>query len=352
MKIGIFLPNWIGDTAMSTPTLRALRTRFGPRAEMVGVLRPYVSEVLAGADLLHDQIFFHPRATVPSQRPLAVARELRRRKLDMVVLLTNSFRSAAMARFSGAPVRAGFVRNGRGLLLTHKLYFPRLGLRRLPVSAMDNYLQIAYVLGCEPQLPRVELATLPYDEAAADAVWSKCHLPHGRQVVVLNSGGAYGSTKLWPSEHFASLARRIVDELKLAVLVTCGPAEREIARRIVRQADHPRVVSLADESVSIGLTKACVRRSRLLVTTDSGPRFFAVAFGVPLVTLFGPTHQGWSQTHDPNEICLQRDMPCGPCGRRTCPLGHHDCMRSLGVDTVYRAVVAQLARQSGGMHAA
>ena len=144
---------------------------------------------------------------------------------------------------------------------------------------------------------------------------------------------------------------RIVAEQHLSVLVTCGPKERDVARRIVRLADHPRVVSLADEPISIGLTKACVRRSRLMVTTDSGPRFFAVAFDVPLVTLFGPTHMGWSQTHDPGEICLQRSMPCGPCARRNCPLGHHDCMRLLSVEQVHAAVLAQLERRRN-VHAA
>ncbi len=342
MKIGIFLPNWIGDTAMCTPTLRALRRYYGPEAEMIGVLRPYVSDVLAGTPWLDDLILFHRGSKAPSQGVLAVANEMRRRKVDVVVLLTNSFRAAAMALYSGARQRVGYVRYGRGPLLTHKLYAPRQGFRWIPTSALDAYLRLAYALGCEHESPRIELATLDSDEEAADRAWRKWQLPPADQVVVLNSGGAYGAAKLWPSEQFAALARRIALEQQLAVLISCGPAERQVARRIVELADHPRVVSLADEEISIGLTKACVRRSRLMVTTDSGPRFFASAFDVPLVTLFGPTHMGWSRTHDPREICLQHEVPCGPCGRRVCPLGHHDCMRHLSVERVYRAVLAQL----------
>ena len=131
------------------------------------------------------------------------------------------------------------------------------------------------------------------------------------------------------------------------MLITCGPAERRVAREIVELACHPRVVSCADEALSIGLSKACIRRSRLLVSTDSGPRFFAVAFGLPVITLFGPTEIGWTRTHYRREICLQHAVPCGPCARRTCPLGHHECMRSLSVDRVYAAVLAQLATAAG-----
>ncbi len=29
MRIGVFLPNWIGDVVMATPALRALRQHFG-----------------------------------------------------------------------------------------------------------------------------------------------------------------------------------------------------------------------------------------------------------------------------------------------------------------------------------
>ena len=343
MKIGVFLPNWVGDIAMATPTLRALRGHFGPDAHMVGIVRPRVAEVLAGNNWFDEMIYFHRGAKPPALGMLATTRALRHQRLDTIVLLTNTLRSAIMAYASGAEQRVGFARECRGPLLTHKLYYPRLGLGRLPTPAIDSYLQLAYALGCPWESPRIELATTPGDEEAADAVWQKHRLPSGDQVVVFNSSGAYGPAKLWPSEYFALLARRVVADGEHAVLVTCGPTEREQAQRIVELAGHPRIVSLADEPMSIGLTKACVRRSRLMVSTDSGPRFFAVAFGVPLVTLFGPTDIRWSRTHYAGEICLQHAVPCGPCAQRACPLGHHDCMRLLDVDRVYRAVRAQLA---------
>ena len=58
-------------------------------------------------------------------------------------------------------------------------------------------------------------------------------------------------------------------------------------------------VSLADQTLGIGLTKACIRRAALLITTDSGPRHFAAAFQTPVITLFGPTHVAWTRTHHP-----------------------------------------------------
>jgi heptosyltransferase-2 len=341
LKIGVFIPNWIGDAAMCTPALRALRRKFAGE-ELVGIMRPYVSDVLAGTPWLDRQILFDQRSSDVSQRAWSVFGQMRKERFDTIVLLTNSFRTGLLAWASGARVRIGYVRYSRGLFLTHKLYCPRLGRKRIPTPAVEDYLQVAYALGCERESQRLELATLDADEAAADGVWEKWNLPPGDQVVVLNSSGAYGSAKLWPSEYFAELARRIATTKGLAVLVTCGPHERDVARRIAELADHPRVVNLADEAVSLGLTKACIRRSRLLVTTDSGPRFFGVAFGVPVISLFGPTDVAWTRTHEQGETYLHHAVPCGPCGRRVCPLGHHDCMRELTVERVFAAVSAQL----------
>ena len=195
----------------------------------------------------------------------------------------------------------------------------------------------------------MELATTPADERAADEVWRRLDIPEDRRVVVVNSGAAFGASKLWPTEYFAELARRIGRDFGYTVLVICGPREKDIARQITTLAAHRCVVSLADPrlgesfSLPIGLSKACVRRATLMVTTDSGPRHFAPAFDVPVITLFGPTHISLSETHFAKAIHLQRHVPCGPCMQTVCPLGHHQCMRELSVDEVYQAVQSQLA---------
>ena len=130
------------------------------------------------------------------------------------------------------------------------------------------------------------------------------------------------------------------------MLVLCGPGERGLSRDIARLARHPAIQSLADHTapeadgppLSLGLSKALVRRCDLLVTTDSGPRHFAAAFNRPVVTLFGPTHIAWTETYFPLAVHLQKQVPCGPCQRRVCPAGHHQCMRELLPAEVVAAV--------------
>ena len=108
-------------------------------------------------------------------------------------------------------------------------------------------------------------------------------------------------------------------------------------------------MTLGERELSIGLTKAVVRRLNLLVTTDSGPRHFAAAFGVPVVSLFGPTHIAWTETNFHLATHLQKKLPCGPCQQRTCPEGHHKCMTDLSAAGVFAASQELLARFPSGL---
>ncbi len=342
-RVAVFLPNWVGDAAMATPTLRALRRRFGTGVEMIGVMRPLVEEVLFGTPWIDTVWHYDPTGVDPRLRWFALVRRFRRAAVDLSIHLTNDFGSTLAARLGGARQRVGYARNGRAWLLTTWLDPPRRGRELLPISALDYYLGLAYALGCAKESPRLELATTVRDDEAADRAWAAIGIGSDEAPVIINSSGAFGSAKLWPERHCAALAARIARELGLRVVILCGPAERERAARVAAAASHARVASLAGMPLSIGLSKACVRRARCLVSTDSGPRHFGAAFSVPVVALFGPTDPTWTDTRYPGEVRLANPVPCRPCAQRECPLRHHACMEQLSVDEVYREVARAIA---------
>jgi heptosyltransferase-2 len=346
-RIGVMLPNWVGDAVMATPALRALRRHYGPTAELTGIMNPTVADVLAGTNFVDDVVLYQRRSPARALGLLSVARRLRRRRLDGLLLFTNSFSSAVLGRLSGARRRIGYARYGRGPLLTRALQPPGRRAQLVPVSAVDYYLKLAYAVGCPPESPRLELAVTAADDATADQVLRGLALDAGRPLITFNNGGAYGAAKKWPREHWVGLAQRLVSQTEVSVLVVCGPAERSEAAHIEREAASNRVRSLAMVGPSIGLTKACVAGSCVVVTTDSGVRHFAAAFGVPCVTLFGPSDPRWSHNYHVEERILRVDLPCSPCGRRTCPLHHHRCLRDVTESAVYEAVRSRLDARCG-----
>ena len=343
--IALFLPNWIGDVVMATPAVRVIRTAF-PKARLLAVVKPYVAETLSGCPWF-DRIVVFDRSGLNGPGFWSTVRTLRRERVDAAVLFPNSLRSALLAAAVGCRRVIGFARYGRNLLLTDRLYPARDGKGRLkPSPVIDDYNRLAVTLGTPSPGHRTELFTTPVEESAADEAWSVLGLGRYRRVIGLNPGGAFGAAKHWPTEHFVTAARGFADR-GFGVLVLCGPAEREEANRIAAGANHPAVVSLGIATLTIGLTKACVRRLTLLVTTDSGPRHFAPAFDVPVVTLFGPTHIAWTETYHRAAVHLQVPVDCGPCQKRVCPLGHHRCMTELTPESVVSAAIDLLTREAG-----
>lgn len=268
---------------------------------------------------------------------------LRRMKIDVALMFPNSFRTALVAWLGRCKERIGFDRYLRGGMLTRALTPTRDGSGQIkPSPIIDDYNRLARAAGCVWPGYRMELYTTAADEAAADRVWDKHRLGGRGEVICLNPGAAFGAAKFWPADAFATLAQHLADTRGARVLVLCGPSEREQARRIALLANRPGVQSLADEPLSIGLTKALIRRAALLVTTDSGPRHFAAAFDRPVVTLYGPTFIDWTRTYFGKEINLQEKVPCGPCQLRVCPLDHA-CMKQLSPNKVLAAVERLLA---------
>jgi heptosyltransferase-2 len=352
MKIAVVVPGWIGDAVMATPALRALRSHFRG-AHITGVLKPYVAGVFEGGDWFDEQ-FFSQSAFGPTG-VWAVARELRSRRIDLAVVFANSFRSALTVWLGGCRRRIGYARYGRSSLLTDALPPVRdANGRIMPSPVIDAYNQLAQRAGCPPPSYHMELFTTPPAEIAAERVWQQARLTVFAEVICLNPGAAFGAAKHWPAPYFARLARELAQKRGAGVLVLCGPSERAAARQIACDAGHPAVQALAEyvsptdpggPGISLGLTKACVRRCHLLISTDSGPRHFAAAFGRPVVALFGPTHIAWTDTYYPGEVRLQKQVECGPCQRRVCPLDHR-CMNELRPEEVF-AAACELLEQKG-----
>ncbi len=344
-RILITLPNWVGDVVLATPALRALREGY-PEAHITFLLKPYVRDLLAGSDWADERIYWRGGKNREDRKRsfLGLVADLRRSKFDWVVLLTNSMRSAILATLIGAKRRIGYDRDGRGVLLTDRLVAHRVKGKFVPVSMLRYYGAVADYLGCRPDLSNIELFTEPADETAIDQLFAQHGIRRDRPLVVVNSGAAFGSAKCWPPERFAAVADRLVAERDAQIVVPCGPKELEIIEAIRHDMTRPAVF-LDDPILPLRHLKALIRRADLLLTNDTGPRHFGIAFGVPVVTVFGPTDPVWTETDYPHERHLMAEVDCGPCMERRCTTDHR-CMTRVTADEVFDACAELLREQA------
>lgn len=339
LRVLVVCPSWVGDVVMATPALRLIRSRL--RGSFIGLLvRPGLDEVLAGSDLF-DEI--HVDRARGIMGPKRVAARIRPRRYDAALLLTNSFSTALITRLAFIPRRVGYDRDARGMLLTDRV--PILSRSQHGVAApaserlascvpmVDYYLHAARRLldiGHEPHLepiPTLTLAITPEQDEAALALLAARGVAAHEPFAVLNPG-ANNEAKRWPAARFAALADHLVSTHGLRVLVNGAPNEAELVAQVVNgvpSACRDRVASLtannddagaADGGVTLSSLKGVLKRAKLMVTNDTGPRHIALAFGVPTVSLFGPTDPRWT-TPPESARAIERVLVADP----TLPMG-------------------------------
>jgi len=343
-RLLVVVPNWVGDVVLATPVLAALRGHFAS-ARISFLMRGYVADVVAGAGW-HDEQFFWPqqRGLVRELRVWDLSRRLRQARFDLAVLLTNSFRAALVTRLARVPRRVGYARDGRGWLLSDKLKPLRRDGVFVPSPVTDAYAGIAERIGCSVTDRTLRLTISDEQRRAGTNLLRHYGIGEGELYAVLNPGAAFGAAKCWLPERFAELADRVRQEFQLRSVVVGAPGERDLMRAIADRAAG-ELICCDEPGTTLGSLKLVISGAALLVCNDTGPRHYGNAFGVPTVTIFGPTHQAWTDTAGAREIKIQEQVACGPCQLRRCPIDHR-CMTRVSVERVLGGVRTLLQEQT------
>lgn len=331
-------PNWVGDIVMATPAFECLRSNF-PNAVITACIRPYARGILQDAPWF-DHIVPCQDKNLKGLRQLRAA--LQPLKPDAGILLTNTTHSFLSFKFAGVPDIYGYRRNLRKCFLADGPEPQRDGKKYRPLPMQEYYLELCRYLGLTlPEHPHCRLHLSAELNESGLARLRRWGVEDGDMVVGLNPGASFGSSKCWPAEYFARLAELLQNSLHCKVLLLVGPGEEGIAQRIV-DASRATIINTGTERVDLADLKPLIKRCNLLVTNDTGPRHYAAAFEVPHIVLMGPTNALYTASNLELSKVLQRDLPCVPCHKKTCPLGHHACMREITPESVMTEVHAML----------
>lgn len=331
----------IGDIVHTLPALAAVR-RERPDIHLTWVAERRSAEILRGNPLIDVLVEIDTRAMregglldemVPEiRRQLG---PLRKQEFDVAIDFQGLIKSGIVAKLSGAKTRWGFSRKNlrepaSRLFLNKTVKVPKTTSvieknLRLAESALGPFTSVG-----EPEFPIFTEAEhrLEADEIAARV---------GGNFAILNPGGGW-VTKLWHAEKYGQLADRIWKEHGIVPVVASGPAEKEIAEKVIVASRSGKTIA-AEPSLK-GFYELA-KRARVYIGGDTGPTHLAVAAGTPVVGIFGPTE--WWRNGSPNsdDICVERlDIGCRiDCHRRTC--SNWICM-DISVETVAEAVRSRL----------
>jgi len=334
-RILVIMPSWVGDVTMATPVLRCVRKAF-PEAWIGVLVRSWLREILDGCPHLDEVITYDPKVRDAGLRGgWAFVRELRSKRFDLALALPHSFRAGLLARLSGAKRRVGYNRGDRGFLLTDSMRPPRDGDRWRPVPKSYYYLDLCKAAGIAIDSTRPELFCREEDTNAARQLLDRHGVGADERLILINPGAKFGSSKCWLPQRFAEVADLLVERHAARVALVCGPGEEHLVQKIL-DCGRTRPINFSETFLPLGTLMALVERCDLMVTNDTGPRHFAVAFDKPTVVIMGSTDPRHTACNLEKTVVVRKDVPCGPCHKRACPTDHL-CMKELTATDVLEA---------------
>jgi heptosyltransferase-1 len=344
----------VGDVVHAMPCATALR-RALPDAHIAWVIEPGAAPLLARHPDL-DAVITIPRRRWrrmgwwKSRKERATwVKHLRAEKFDTVIDLQGLWKSAHIARLTGAERRLCFGDEQARELSW--LGVPKANRITPPPEAthvVQRYLALLRPLGVTDLTPTWRFA--PVDEV--EKIWLQSWWPKAegfgdRPWVFLNPGAGW-ETKRWPIPQWAALGARIESELAARAMFLWGPDEAAMREELLKSPQGGRFAHAPPNSLL--QLRAMLTGCAVFVGGDTGPTHLAAALGVPCVSPHGgsdPIRNGpFGDEH--LSLAVSKDVvPCVPCWRTTCNFTEHlACLTKLSVDTVFDAVAAQLKRHT------
>jgi lipopolysaccharide heptosyltransferase II len=272
------------------------------------------------------------------QADLKMVEALRHGAFDAAVIFTvysqSALPAAMLCYLADIPQRLAHCRENPYQLLTHwvRETEPEMCLRH----EVRRQLDLVATVGAHTDEERLSIAIPEKVDTYVDELLGEIE-DHQPWVVV--HPGATAASRRYPPEGFATVARRVVQELGHGVVFTGTEPERGLIDQIRAEMGVPSrsLVGVLD----VPALAAVLARASLLISNNTGTVHVAAAVGTPIVDLYAltnPQHTPWQVPHR----VLFHDVPCKYCYKSVCPEGHHHCLRLVNPDQVLQAVTELL----------
>jgi lipopolysaccharide heptosyltransferase II len=334
----------LGDVLMSTPAIRALgegrpKRRITLLTSRSGAesarLVPEIDDVL-----VFDAPWMKSGRSVGADAFLETAHALARRGHDAAVIFTvytqSPLPAALLCHVAGIPLVLAHCRENPYTLLSD--WIPEPEPQSLVRHEVRRQLDLVASVGCRTADERLSLSIPESARRRVRRLLDERGVREGTPWLVLHPG-ASAESRRYPPSGFAEAARRLSTEAGVRVVFTGTEDERGLVDGIRSSMRGPSesLVGMLDPAELAALLSF----APLLISNNTGPVHVAAAVGAPVVVLYAltnPQHTPWGV---PSRV-LSHDVPCKFCYRSVCPEGHHNCLRLVDPDQVFRAAMELL----------
>lgn len=342
-KILIIRLSSIGDVLLTTPLIRALKTRF-PDSKIDFVIKEKFKELVLYHPYLNTIYTYQKKESQNSLKE--IKRRIKAQKYDIIFDIHKNFRSLYLR--SGS--RAGKIFKFKKFILKRWLFVHfKIDLYKKIIPVCQRYIDSGKKLGLEydEQGPDIFIPDSIRDRI--DQQWDRT-LNSKDDLIIGIAPGASLKTKRWHVEGFRTVIDNLLETFPQARILLFGDKnDQEITAQLMSDGNH-RIFDMAGK-YTLPETAALMDYCDLIISNDSGLMHLASALKKKVVAIFGSTteHLGFFPCNKEAIVIQNNTLKCRPCshvGRRECPKKHFKCMLDIPAADVLKAVY--LLINSGG----
>lgn len=335
MKFLVIRFSSIGDIVLASPVLRCLKKQI--TTSEVHFLTKASFKIVTASNPYVDKFFYYDNNLGE------LIRRLKQEDYDYVIDLQSNFRSDKIKR--ALHKKACTVR---------KLDFEKLLLTKIGINIMPHrHITLRSLDTLKDFGVKNDGGGLDYFIPEEDMI-KESDIPaaHHAGYIAIVIGASYHTKKL-PVHKLKELCAGIDHP----IILLGGKEDRE-AGEMVASVDNTKIYNACGK-FNLNESADLVRRSKLVISHDTGLQYIASAFNKKTLAIWGSTSPKLdvepyygdhflSKTHEPPyENILVPRLRCQPCskyGNKKCPLGHFNCMERMDINYIISRIHYRLGR--------
>ncbi|MET0300030.1 MAG: glycosyltransferase family 9 protein [Flavitalea sp.] len=337
MKFLVIRFSSIGDIVLTTPVVRCLKKQV-PDAEV-----HYLTKKSYAGVVEHNP--YLDKVHTLNEDFEAMLNDLRAENFDQVIDLHNNIRSLKVKRALGVPSHSFKKLN------IEKWIFTTFKVNVMPDKhIVDRYLDATLAFEVKNDEAGLDYF-IPEKDRVQETDIPTSHLAGYIGIVI----GATYNTKKLPVEKLQELCKMIDHP----IILLGGKEDRAIGEDVCNVDRHK--IYNACGKFNLNESADLVRRSKLIISNDTGLMHIAAALKKPIISIWGNTVPSFGMYPyygkrfsdksgngvKPFDVVEVKGLYCRPCskiGYQKCPHGHFKCMKKIDIPKLTLLVNERLKR--------
>ncbi len=256
-------------------------------------------------------------------------KNLKEQNYDECIVLHNGFKYALLPFLAKIPVRVGFKKELRSVLLTKSRRLPRETVHSLEHNALIMDL---VNVNTREIVPKIYLTKT--DEIGLEKVFKRYKLEKKSYICFIV--GSVAKSRRWFPKCFAETIKIITNRHNLECIILGGQDDVTIADDVMSKIKNKTQVKNLTGKTSLRETIGLFNHSLAVITNDTGPLHIAATLDCKVITWVGITTKLAVIPNLPNVKVLNSKVPCEDCLKTSNSIKGIGCLHKITPERVVK----------------